>query len=57
MMCFAPVVGKAYNFVFNEVHRGYRRFEFPNHDLNAAVWEGTDFGIGRRRVRGVVHSE
>jgi len=57
-MCFAPVVGKAYNFVFNEVHRGYRRFEFPDHDLNAAtVWEGTDSGIGHRRVRGVVHSE
>ena len=56
-MCFAPVVLELLDFWFNQVHRADRTNELAECDANAAVlWEGTDFGIGRRRVRGVVHS-
>lgn len=53
---FAPVVLKLMSFGFNQVHRADSASEFANGDLNRSIWEGEDFGIGRRRCEGVVHS-
>lgn len=49
-MGFAPVVSKANNLVFNEVHRADCRLELPDQDLNCPIWEVADFWIGRRQL-------
>ncbi len=50
-MRFAPVVLQLLDFRLNQVHRANRTDELAKCDANAAVlWEGTDFGIGRRQL-------
>ena len=53
---FAPVVLKLMGFGLDKVHRTYVTSKFADCDLNRSIWEGEDFGIGRRRCEGVVHS-
>lgn len=53
---FAPVILELMGFGLDKVHRTYVASKFAYCDPNRSIWEGEDFGIGRRRCEGVVHS-
>ena len=49
-MGFDPVIGETNHFVLNKVHRTDDRLEIADHNLDASIWEGADFGIGCRQL-------
>ena len=56
-MSFEPIGLELIGFRFNQVHRADNASELADGDLNATIWEGTDFWIRRRRASRRVHSD
>ncbi len=48
IICFQPVLSQANNFRLNEVMAAHYRPELADRDHQAAIFQGTDFGYGRK---------